>query len=106
MTSRSWKLNSPMDTGLEHSYSMFPSTKSTVRSSLLRMRIQVIGALTRPQLMMSLRPSWPQTLTLSFSVVVCFLFAMGTTDSRHGQATLRGSIVMTESGITQWTTFA
>jgi hypothetical protein len=56
--------------------------------------------------MMSLRPSWLQTFTLSFSVVVCFLFAMGTTNSRHGQATFRGSIVMIESGITQWTTFA
>jgi hypothetical protein len=38
-------------------------------------------------------------------VVGCFLYAMGTTGSRHGQATSIGYIVMTESGITQWTAF-
>jgi hypothetical protein len=33
---------------------------------------------------LNLRPSWLQTLTLSSSVVRCFLYAMGTTSSRHG----------------------
>jgi hypothetical protein len=64
------------------------------------MRIQVIRALTGPQLTINLRPSWLQTLTLSSSVVVCFLFVMEATGLRHGHATLAGCIAMTESGIT------
>jgi hypothetical protein len=34
MTSRSWRLSSPMDTGLEHRYSTFPSATWMVRSCL------------------------------------------------------------------------
>jgi hypothetical protein len=70
------------------------------------MRTLVAGAFTEPQLMMSLRLNWPQTLTLSLYVVVCFLSVMGTIGTRHGPATLRDYIVMTKSGITQWTAFA
>jgi hypothetical protein len=66
------------------------------------MRIQVAGAFTRPQLILNLRPSWLLILTSSSSMVACFSYAMGTTGSRHGQAALRGCIVMTGSGITLW----
>jgi hypothetical protein len=66
----------------------------------------VVGALTRPQLTLNLRLSWLQTLTLNSSMVACFLYAVGTTSSKHGQASLRGYIVMTGSGITLWTAFA
>jgi hypothetical protein len=47
-----------------------------------------------------LKPSWLQTLTCASCVAACFLSAMETTASRHGQGTLTGSIVITESGIT------
>jgi hypothetical protein len=56
--------------------------------------------------MMSLKPCWILTITSSSFRVVCFLFATGTIGSRHGQATLAGSIRMTESGITLWTASA
>jgi hypothetical protein len=57
-------------------------------------------AFTGPQLIMNLRPNWLQNLTLSSFMVVCFIFVMGTTNSRHEQATLIGCLVMNESGIT------
>jgi hypothetical protein len=70
------------------------------------MRIQAIRALTGPRLTMNLKPSWLQTLTLTYSVVICFLCVIGTTSSRHGHATLTGYLVMIESGITRWIGFA
>jgi uncharacterized membrane protein YoaK (UPF0700 family) len=70
------------------------------------MWIQVIGALTRAHLMMNLKPSWLQTLTYAFFVVVCFSSVMETIGSRHGQVTLTGCIEMTLSGITLWTASA
>jgi hypothetical protein len=64
--------------------SRFPSATSTERSGLSKMRMYQTGAPTGPQSTRNLKPSWLQTLTLSSSMVVCFLFAMETTDSRHG----------------------
>jgi hypothetical protein len=66
------QLSSPMDTGLEHPCSMFPSTTSTRKSSLSKMRIHQTGALIEPQSTMNLKPSWLETLTLSASV--CHMF--------------------------------
>jgi hypothetical protein len=55
---------------------------------------------------MNLKPSWLQTLTYAFFVVVCFSSVMETIGSRHGQVTLTGCIEMTLSGITLWTASA
>jgi hypothetical protein len=67
------------------------------------MWIQVTGALTGAQLMMNLKPSWLQTLTYAFFVVVCFSSVMGTIGSKHGQVTLTGCTEMTLSSIIPWT---
>ena len=55
--------------------------------------------------MINLRPSWPQTLTLSLFVVACFLFVIRTISLRHGLVILRGCIIIIDSGITQWIVF-
>jgi hypothetical protein len=56
--------------------------------------------------MRSLKLSWLPTLIFSSSLVVCFLFAMGTIGSRLGQASLRGCTALTGLGTTQWIAFA
>jgi hypothetical protein len=64
------------------------------------------GALTGPQLTMNLKPSWLQTVTYAFFVVVCFSSVMGTIGLRHGQVTFTGCTEMTLRSIISWTTSA
>jgi hypothetical protein len=66
------------------------------------MKDVVNRTLTGPQWTRILKPSWLQTLTYAFFMVICFTSVMGTIASRHGQATLTCCTEMTESGITQW----
>jgi hypothetical protein len=70
------------------------------------MRREPAGALTGQLLTLSLRPSWLLALTYASFVAGCFLFAMGTTGSRHGHDTSIGCIRMTENGTTPLTAFA
>jgi hypothetical protein len=64
------------------------------------MRKNPTGALTGLLLTMKLKLNWLPTLTYASFVAGCFLFAMGSTGSRHGQVTSIGCIRMIDSGIT------